>query len=104
MITLLDVQQAAERIAGKVLRTPMLPCDALSQQTGAEVWLKLDNLQAVGAFKERGAANRLALLSAAERQRGVMPMLPANHPRAVPRHAGLLGIAATIVMPKFPPA
>jgi threonine dehydratase len=104
MITLLDVQQAAERIAGKVLRTPMLPCDALSQQTGAEVWLKLDNLQAVGAFKERGAANRLSLLSAAERERGVIAMSAGNHAQAVARHAGLLGIAATIVMPKFTPA
>src|ERR1700741_1132601 len=104
MITLLDVQQAAERIAGKVLRTPMLPCDALSPQTGAEVWLKLDNLQAVGAFKERGAANRLSLLSAAERERGVIAMSAGNHAQAVARHASLLGVAATIVMPKFTPA
>jgi threonine dehydratase len=104
MITLLDVQQAAERIAGKVLRTPMLPCDALSRQTGAEVWLKLDNLQATGAFKERGAANRLSLLSAPERERGVIAMSAGNHAQAVARHASLLGIAATIVMPKFTPA
>ncbi len=82
----------------------MLPCDALSRQTGAEIWLKLDNLQATGAFKERGAANRLALLSAAERARGVVAMSAGNHAQAVARHASLLGIAATIVMPKFTPA
>jgi threonine dehydratase len=104
MITLADVEQAAERIAGKVLRTPMLPCEALSQQTGAQVWLKLDNLQATGAFKERGAANRLALLSAAERARGVVAMSAGNHAQAVARHASMAGIAATIVMPKITPA
>ena len=54
---------AAERIAGRVLRTPALPSDAVSRATGAEVVLKLDNLQVTGAFKERGAANRLALLT-----------------------------------------
>lgn len=104
MITLVDIEQAADRIAGKVLRTPVLPCDALSRLTGAEVWLKLDNLQATGAFKERGAANRLALLSEEERQRGVIAMSAGNHAQAVARHASLLGIAATIVMPKFTPA
>src|SRR2546430_11377297 len=53
---------AADRIAGRVLRTPALPSDAMSRVTGADVILKLDNLQVTGAFKERGAANRLALL------------------------------------------
>jgi threonine dehydratase len=51
MITLADVEQAAERIAGRVLRTPMLPCHAISRLTGADVYLKLDNLQVTGAFK-----------------------------------------------------
>ena len=62
MITLADVRAAAARIEGRVLRTPSLRCDAISRATGAEVVLKLENLQATGAFKERGAANRLALL------------------------------------------
>ncbi len=66
--------------------------------------LKLDNLQVTGAFKERGAANRLALLTEAERERGVIAMSAGNHAQAVARHASLLGIAATIVMPKFTPA
>jgi threonine dehydratase len=104
MITLTDVQAAAERIAGRVLRTPTIPSDALSRATGATVFLKLENLQATGAFKERGAANRLALLSAAERARGVITMSAGNHAQAVARHASLLGIAATIVMPRFTPA
>lgn len=104
MITLEDVEQAAERIAGRVLRTPMLPCHALSQQTGAEVLLKLDNLQVTGAFKERGAANRLSMLSPEERSRGVIAMSAGNHAQAVARHASLLGIAATIVMPEFTPS
>jgi threonine dehydratase len=104
MIQLCDIERAAERIAGRVLRTPMLPSDSLSRLTGAEVWLKLDNMQATGAFKERGAANRLSMLDAAERARGVIAMSAGNHAQAVARHANLLGIDATIVMPKFTPA
>jgi threonine dehydratase len=104
MITLSDVQAAAERIAGKVLRTPMLANEAISSLTGAEVWLKFENMQVTGAFKERGAANRLALLTETERGHGVIAMSAGNHAQAVARHAHLLGIAATIVMPKFTPA
>jgi len=104
MIGLNDVQDAAGRIAGRVLRTPAVPSDALSRAIGAEVVLKLDNLQATGAFKERGAANRLALLSEAERRRGVIAMSAGNHAQAVARHAHLLGIDAVIVMPQFTPA
>jgi threonine dehydratase len=104
MITLQDVEQAAERIAGSVLRTPFLPSHAVSRVTGAEVMFKLENLQVTGAFKERGAANRLAMLTADERTRGVVAMSAGNHAQAVARHASLLGIAATIVMPKFTPS
>lgn len=104
MITLDHIEQAAERIAGRVLRTPMLPNHAISSVTGADVRLKLDNLQITGAFKERGAANRLAMLTSDERARGVIAMSAGNHAQAVARHASLLGVAATIVMPKFTPA
>ncbi len=104
MITLADVEAAATRIAGRVVRTPALPSDAVSRATGAHVVLKLDNLQVTGAFKERGAANRLALLSPDERCRGVIAMSAGNHAQAVARHAQLLGIAATIVMPAFTPS
>nr|WP_294524427.1 threonine ammonia-lyase [uncultured Rhodopila sp.] len=103
MITLADVEKASERIAGRVIRTPMLPNQAISRATGADVFLKLDNMQVTGAFKERGAANRLAMLSDDERAKGVIAMSAGNHAQAVARHASLLGIAATIVMPKFTP-
>jgi threonine dehydratase len=104
MITLADIETASGRIAGRVVRTPMLANPAISRATGADVMLKLDNMQVTGAFKERGAANRLAMLSAAERACGVIAMSAGNHAQAVARHASLLGIAATIVMPKHTPA
>ena len=104
MIALTDIEAAAERIAGRVVRTPTLPSHAISQATGADVVLKLDHLQVTGAFKERGAANRLSLLTEAERARGVIAVSAGNHAQAVARHAQLLGIKATIVMPKFTPS
>ena len=104
MITLSDVQDAAQRIAGRVIRTPSLYSDAVSKATGAHVTLKLESLQAIGSFKERGAANKLALLTEAERKAGVIAMSAGNHAQAVARHAGLAGIAATIVMPTFTPS
>ena len=104
MITLADVRAAAARIEGRVLRTPAVPSAAISRHVGAEVVLKLENLQATGAFKERGAANRLSLLSDAERARGVIAMSAGNHAQAVARHASLLGIKATIVMPRHTPS
>ena len=87
MITLADVTAAAGRIQGRVIRTPMLDSTSVSRATGAHVSLKLDNLQATGAFKERGAANRLAMFSAEERARGVIAMSAGNHAQAVARHA-----------------
>jgi threonine dehydratase len=103
-ITLADVRAAAERIRGAVLRTPLVEPQAVARIAGAQVLLKLDSLQATGAFKERGAANRLALLSARERAAGVIAMSAGNHAQAVARHAALLGVKATIVMPRFTPA
>jgi threonine dehydratase len=103
-VTLADVRAAAERIRGAVLRTPLVEPQAVARIAGAQVLLKLDSLQATGAFKERGAANRLALLSARERAAGVIAMSAGNHAQAVARHAALLGVKATIVMPRFTPA
>ncbi len=103
MLRFSDVEAAAERIAGRVLRTPALPCNAVSRVTGADVVLKLDNLQVTGAFKERGAANRMAMLTDRERERGVIAMSAGNHAQAVARHARLANVGATIVMPKFTP-
>jgi threonine dehydratase len=99
-----NVVEAASRIASTVVRTPTIYSDAISRRVGADVWLKLDTLQATGAFKERGASNRLATLSATERARGVVAMSAGNHAQAVARHASLLGIRAVIVMPAFTPA
>jgi threonine dehydratase len=103
-LTAADVTAAASRIAGSVLRTPAVRSAAVSAATGADVVLKLETLQVTGAFKERGAANRLRLLSAGEAARGVIAMSAGNHAQAVARHAHLLGIPATIVMPRFTPA
>lgn len=104
MIGLQDVRAAAARIEGRVIRTPTLFSDALSRATGAQVTLKLDNLQAIGSFKERGAANKLALLGPEERKRGVIAASAGNHAQGVARHANLAGIDALIVMPRFTPA
>lgn len=79
MIEISDVTTAADRMAGKVVRTPVIHSAAISRIIGAEVYLKVDTLQVTGAFKERGAANRLAVLSAAERQAGVVAMSAGNH-------------------------
>jgi threonine dehydratase len=103
-LTAADITAAACRIAGSVLRTPAVRSAAVSAATGADVVLKLETLQVTGAFKERGAANRLRLLSAEEAARGVIAMSAGNHAQAVARHAHLLGIPATIVMPRFTPA
>ena len=104
MITIADVRAAAARIAGQVVRTPALRSDVISRVVGADVTLKLENLQATGAFKERGAANRLALLTAEERKAGVIAMSAGNHAQAVARHAMLSQTSAVIVMPKHTPA
>ena len=103
-LSLADIEAAAQRIEGRILRSPFLRSDALSRLTGAEIYLKYDHLQATGAFKERGAANRIALLSPQERQAGIIAMSAGNHAQAVARHAALTGISATIVMPKHTPA
>ncbi len=98
-ITIEDVRAAAKVIAGVVERTPMRPSRTLSEIAGSEVWLKFENLQFTASFKERGALNKLASLSAEERARGVIAMSAGNHAQGVAYHAGRLGIPATIVMP-----
>jgi len=103
MVSLADVREAAKRIAGAVERTPCLHSHTLSRLTGAEVFLKFENLQFTASFKERGALNRLLLLPAAERQRGVIAMSAGNHAQGVAYHAARLGIRSVIVMPKGTP-
>ncbi len=98
-----DVTAAAIRIEGHVARTPLVRAEKLSALTGADIWLKLECLQYTGAFKERGALNKLAQLSESERKRGVIAASAGNHAQGVAFHARALGIAATIVMPVTTP-
>ena len=98
-ITIADVEAARRTIAGQVLRTPMLPAPKLSALTGAEVYVKYENLQVTNSFKDRGALNKLASLRPTARARGVIAMSAGNHAQAVAYHAVRLAIPATIVMP-----
>ncbi len=104
MIRLSDIEDAQTILDGRILRTPMLPAPKLSALTGADVFVKYENLQVTNSFKERGALNKLASLDAADRARGVIAMSAGNHAQAVAYHAARLGIAATIVMPVVTPA
>jgi len=102
--TLEDIERAARRIAGQVEVTPFLHSRTLSQIAQAEVWLKFENLQFTASFKERGALNRLSVLSAQERSRGVIAMSAGNHAQGVAFHAQRMGIPTVIVMPRFSPS
>jgi threonine dehydratase len=102
-ITLADIEAARRTLAGAVLRTPMLPAPKLSGLTGAEVFIKYENLQVTNSFKDRGAFVKLSALTAEERRRGVITMSAGNHAQAVAYHAQRLGIPATIVMPVTTP-
>ena len=101
--TIDDIRNAAQRIEGAVIRTPMLVSRTLSEIIGAEIWLKFENLQFTAAYKERGALNKLLQLSDEERARGVIAASAGNHAQAVAYHARRLGIPATIVMPEPTP-
>jgi threonine dehydratase len=102
-ITLAHIEAARHTIAGHVLATPMLPAPKLSALTGAEVWIKYENLQVTNSFKERGARCKLASLTVDERKRGVIAMSAGNHAQAVAYHAADLGIPACVVMPVTTP-
>ncbi|MGH7707348.1 MAG: threonine ammonia-lyase [Vulcanimicrobiaceae bacterium] len=98
-----DVVRAAERVQSWVQRTPTVPALGVSDLTGATVCLKLETLQRTGAFKERGAANKLLQLDQREREGGVIAISAGNHAQAVAYQCERLGIAATIVMPETTP-
>ena len=98
-----DVRAAAERIAGRIKRTPLVHARKLSAITGADIYLKLENLQYTGAFKERGALNKLLLLPDADRKRGVIAASAGNHAQGLARNAQALGVPAVIVMPVTTP-
>ena len=98
-----DILAAQNRTNGRVMRTPLVRAERLSAITGAEIWLKLENLQYTGAFKERGALNKLLHLSDNDRARGVIAASAGNHAQGVAYHARALKIPATIVMPVTTP-
>jgi threonine dehydratase len=98
-----DVRAAAQRISGAVVRTPTLHSRTLSQLTGANVYLKFENLQFTAAYKERGALNTLLQLDAEARSKGVIAASAGNHAQGLAYHATRLGIPSTIVMPKNTP-
>ncbi len=94
-----DVLAAAERIRGLVTRTPVVRCEALDEIAGAELYLKAENLQRIGAFKARGAMHAVGRLSEAERARGIITYSSGNHAQAVALAARHFGITAEIAMP-----
>ncbi len=103
-VTVADVRRAAERLRGVAHRTPVVTSATLDERTGARVFLKCENVQRMGAFKFRGAYNRIAALSPDERARGVVAFSSGNHAQGVALAARLLGAPATIVMPEDAPA
>lgn len=103
VLSLADVRAAAERISGQVVRTPTLHSKTLSAITGAEIWLKFENLQFTAAYKERGALNALLQLDAEQRGRGVIAASAGNHAQGLSYHGTRLGVPVTIVMPRTTP-
>ena len=103
MLSLADIQRAREQIADAIYLSPLARSESLSQRTGNTVFLKLENLQMTGSFKERGAQYRMQALSGVERQAGIIASSAGNHAQAVAYVAQQLGIRATIVMPVHAP-
>ena len=102
-VKLADIEAARRKLVGAILPTPMLPAPKLSGLTGADVYVKYENLQVTNSFKDRGAFVKLAALTDDERRRGVICMSAGNHAQAVAYHAQRLNIPATIVMPVTTP-
>lgn len=103
VVTFQEIEAAAKRIAGQVVESPCPRSIPLSEATGMQIFCKLEYLQRTGSFKERGARNALLLLSAEQQKRGVIAASAGNHALGVAYHAHLLGIPATVVMPRFAP-
>src|SRR5689334_21674217 len=103
MVTLSDIQAAYGRIRDSIYLSPCARTETFSESSGNSVFLKLDNLQRTGAFKERGALNKILTLTAEERKRGVIAASAGNHARGVAYHAVKLGIRAQICMPLTTP-
>ena len=102
-VTLAAIREAAVALGDAVADTPCLHSRTLSEVTGAEVYLKFENLQFTSAFKERGALNKLLALTPPQRAAGVIAASAGNHAQGVAYHAHRLGIPAVVVMPRFTP-
>jgi len=102
-LDLAAIQAAAGRLKGQIERTPCRHSKTLSKITGAEVWVKFENLQFTAAYKERGALNKLMLLSNSEKMQGVIAASAGNHAQGLAYHGARLGVPVTIVMPKTTP-
>lgn len=102
-VTLKDIRRAADILRGKIVDTRCHFSEKLSALTGAKVFLKLENLQFTGSFKERGALVKLVSLPIRDRKRGIVAMSAGNHAQAVAYQSRKLGIPATIVMPRYTP-
>lgn len=102
-VTLKDIQRAAALLGGEISNTRCYCSEKLTALTGAKVFLKLENLQFTGSFKERGALVKLVSLSKRDRKRGVIAMSAGNHAQAVAYRSRKLNIPATIVMPRYTP-
>lgn len=98
-----DIQHARDRISGSVVHTPLVPALALRDRVPGPLFLKLENLQRTGSFKDRGALNRLLALTDEERRRGVVTASAGNHAQAVAYHGARLGIPVQVVMPEHTP-
>ena len=103
-LTFEQVRQAAQRLHGEVVDTPCLASRTLGGMAGCEVFLKFENHQFTASFKERGALNKMAQLSAHERRRGVLTVSAGNHAQGVAYHAQRMAMPALIVMPRFAPS
>ncbi len=103
LLTIDHVRAAAGRIEGSIVHTPTLRSRTLSEITGANIWLKFENLQFTAAYKERGALNKLLLLTEEQRKRGVIAASAGNHSQGLSYHGTRLGVPVTIVMPRTTP-
>ncbi len=102
-VTLETISKAQSRISGQIVRTPLLPSQALSKLLGVDLFLKFENRQFTASFKERGALNRLLTLTEKEKAQGVVAMSAGNHAQALAYHGQRLGIPVTIIMPQYTP-
>ncbi len=103
MTTFRDIEEAADRIKGAIYESPCTRSIPLSELTGMQIYCKLDNLQRTGSFKERGARNALAQLPDKQKKKGVIAASAGNHAQALAYQGRLLGVPATVVMPRFAP-